>query len=1472
MLGLLLTVYVAVAVVNYSVVQSYVGTVVGNHFSKEWGGTVRVGSLAVMPWNHAILHEVLLVHPNGDTIFDCGTLRLGFKRFPFIKGNLDEGGHDAGTLKFDRVYLGNAYYHLSISDSDDPDAKNVINLQYIIDYFSSNDKKPSRGARFTVDVGTLTLNHVHYRMDLPDHRTRVHEHGVQIPHMEFYDICARFKNLHVVNEEVDVRMVRFRTEERSGFIVKDISGDVHTGRTGIHAHNMEIETANSRILLDADLDYDDWMGNYLHDVEHRAVLREGTTVAMSDVAYWAPVLWGYNAQIEACGVITGPIDNLYIDNLRLSFGRDSKVEIDGSLGGLPNVQVARCDLQQLDVRIAEGDAEDLLADMPVNLSPAMRRMIRAVKHVDMGAEIHGGVADGGSVNLNMACGMGNLRADVKATPKPDHGGDAWHVNLDANSDGMGLGLLGSDWLTHTGLAMSVEADVHDTKSGLKGIDGNADVELTNPVVRGHKLNPINARCRMKDGEAYVEALSADTLLHFELKAHGDLAADEHKYDADLRLNRLDGAAFRLLPERFAELATTMQMHARGNTVDSLSGEVVLKNTSLGPVRVRDVSLDVESSGERKQIELRSDPLDGNLSGNFDYADLPVMIRHMLHEIVPEDLGVTPQVSDAEMEDLADNNMQFNIVWNDDGRLFKALGGKATIATGTRMSGSYNSRELMKMALRSDSVRIGSILFDDLGLGGRPSAGAYVLTAEAQELKMGTITVLERPSLTLNSNQWRTLAEIYWGDKDAPRSGDLMMKLERGLVSVMRPYFFVGSTRWALDIDSMAIAVANGFEAIGKGISAASDEQRIEAALKLRGRDDDNISLNIDNFDLKLPCGLLLQGTQLDVGGHIGGRFDMYGLTATPYFNANLTIDSCTVNSQPLGEVAVRSNWNAELNILNLQLAGDRMAAHGWIGLGNKERDIDFNVDFNSLELALMAPLMKDFTSRFEGQLHGTLDVTGTTAKPDLTGEAFVDNGALKVDITGVTYYFDDTITFKNKQIHLNDFIVRDPRGDTALVTGDIRYNSVKDILLNLSLHTDNLLLLEQKRGEQFYGTILAAADATVRGRIDDMSIDVSASTNRGCTLTVPVSGQRQVKEHNYITFVSDDDETDNEAVEKKHHTMPFKLSVDLAITPDMRLNLPMDFSEVRVTVGATGSGDLHMDLDEKLQPQVVGSYEIANGNMKLGMMSVFEKSFTLENGSNMNFQGSLPDARFDLKAVYSQRANLSTLTGSLSALDNTQKYIQVENVIAVAGTLRDPTIGFDLRLPGADASLEDEVFAYIDRNSERDMINQTMSLLLMGQFYNVSGNTDDNGSAVNNGLSSGYSMMASSVSSIVSDMVQFVNVDVSYKAATEMTKEQVDVNISKDWGRWYLESTLGYGGERRELESSAKGTTVLDALLGYRITPMVHVFAYNRTNTNDYTRLDLPYKQGVGLKLTKDFDRWDEMLGIHNLWKKKKGK
>ena len=70
------------------------------------------------------------------------------------------------------------------------------------------------------------------------------------------------------------------------------------------------------------------------------------------------------------------------------------------------------------------------------------------------------------------------------------------------------------------------------------------------------------------------------------------------------------------------------------------------------------------------------------------------------------------------------------------------------------------------------------------------------------------------------------------------------------------------------------------------------------------------------------------------------------------------------------------------------------------------------------------------------------------------------------------------------------------------------------------------------------------------------------------------------------------------------------------------------------------------------------------------------------------------------------------------------------------------------------------------------------------------------------------------------------------------------------------------------MATSGQGTNNMtgDMLVGYKINPRLHLFVFNRSNTNDYTRSDLPYKQGLGVKYTRDFDR------LGDLFRKKKKK
>ena len=1359
LLGLLLTVYVAVALLNYSLVQSYVGAAAGQYFSREWGGEVHIGAMHAMPWNHLILNNVRIVAPDGDTLLNVESLRVSFHRFP-----LKDGG-----LQVDRVSLRNGYYHFS-SHIEEGHPLPVTNLQYIIDYYSHGEPPLPPEAAFPVDVGALNLRHVHYKMDLPDVREVVYDEGVEIPHMEFYDISGRIKDIHVVNDDVTCHIIRLSTRERSGFVVDNIKGEVHVSPHDITVRNLHVRTPKSDIQLDSRMTYDGWevMEDYLNTVYHEVTIKEGTTVALSDVAYWAPVLWGIETQVEASGMAQGTINEMTTD-LSLHWGEHSGLLVAGQLHDITEIDSAQVNVDIERLWTNYSDLQPALSVLPIDKK--ILQIAKEVDYIDAGLRLRGGLSQATTANLALLCSWGNLRADASLRPT-DHGGIGF--DIEAGSSGLQLQLLQSEWFTRTGFTASASGIWRDMKD-INSLSATLQGELTNSVVRGQRLAPVDIEGKMTRGRGEVTLLSADSLAQIALSTRFDLADSVKDIIADLNIAHLDATAFKLLPEKYGNVKTHAALTFNGRDADEIDGRLTMQGTEMGTFKVNHLTLNVEANNGSKTLQLRSDPVDATVSGRFDYGDLPLMLRQMGSTVLPEDLAAIEPLSDEELAAIEKKQLNLHLLWKDDGRFLQGVNENLALSKGTRIDGSYNTSELMKLVLRSDSVRMGSVLVENIGLSSHASGRDYVVEIEAEELNIGTLELLRRADITLNSNRQRALMDVSWGDDDASSSGDLRLRLRDGMIGVMRPDFRIGETDWKLLIDSLRLNTLDGFSLTGDHIALLSDEQSVSARLSLQQRPNDCVELTFDHFSLDGLADIVLRESPIALAGNIDGRFSMYGLNEIPYFNANLQVDSCAINQYPLGDLRLHSHWNAELNMLNLDVAGNQIDATGWLELGKQDPDISFNVTFDSFELGLVEPLLSDFANRFEGRLHGNFDISGSTSHPLIEGEAYVEDGALGIGITGVTYYFTDSIRFNDRMIMLDGFKVRDPRNNIALIDGAIHYNELTDITLDLSLRTDNLLVLDRRQGEEFYGTLLASAEGTVKGKIDSLNVNVSARTNPGSKLTVPVSDQRQVKAHNYITFVSDEPQTTvKKATAQQDQHMNIEL--DLAITPDAQLNLPMDFSDVTVKVSATGAGDMHLSLAGQEEPQVLGSYEIISGTMRLGILSLIEKNFSLESGSNLSFQGNLPDARFDLRAVYSQRVNLSTLTGSSNDVGSTQKYLQVEDVIAIAGTLQEPTINFDIRLPNADASVEEEVFAYIDRNSERDMLNQTVSLLVLGQFYNA------NTSALNGNIATSGGIGA--LSGLLSDLVGVVDINVDYKAANELTKDQLDVNISKDWGRW----------------------------------------------------------------------------------------
>ena len=51
-----------------------------------------------------------------------------------------------------------------------------------------------------------------------------------------------------------------------------------------------------------------------------------------------------------------------------------------------------------------------------------------------------------------------------------------------------------------------------------------------------------------------------------------------------------------------------------------------------------------------------------------------------------------------------------------------------------------------------------------------------------------------------------------------------------------------------------------------------------------------------------------------------------------------------------------------------------------------------------------------------------------------------------------------------------------------------------------------------------------------------------------------------------------------------------------------------------------------------------------------------------------------------------------------------------------------------------------------------------------------------------------------------------------------------------------------------------------DVEMGYKFNPYFNFYGFHRSNSSYYTRTELPYKQGIGVKLTKDFDSFRDLF------------
>ena len=1518
MLAVFVTVYVVVALLNYSLVQSFAGSLASNKFSSEWGGKVRIGSIGCNPFNHLVLRNVELINPVGDTICTANTMAFRFKRFPY-----DEHG-----LSFSQVRLKDTYYHVGIDSTG-------LNLNFIIDYFASTDTTEdddTAPTEFKVLVDDLIMDNVTYRHDLDgDHHIWSlprNDGRVNIKHQEWAGIQARMRNVRVDKDYVTCRIDRFTTKERSGLTVKKMQMNVYATRVGISATNMELETEDSRLMGDVLLDFDGWktMKHFLDSVVFTCHFVDGSYGGLRDAAFWTGALAGMDERIDISGWFGGPISNFHADRVLLAFGNESSLLLNASLRGLPHIDSTVISATISDLHTTYSDLASVRH--PEGVTMKAEQLIKTLDRIDADISFDGTINDF-NTQLDIQTAPGRINGNVKMAKNRQRREYSYSGKL--SSDGIYLGHLApNEWVSRSAFDLSFEGIGFNPQTMRAAAQGR----LNRTVVKGQRLIGETAfDVEAADGKMKAEVSLDDELAALSANGEVEWRKQGPIYRANAEIEHLDLKRLGLwsdtndLQSRIdAKVGGVYSDLGEGNSFSRITVNDVRLNTTQKNCTLNKATIVAREQNYWKSWTLSSDLLSAQMRGYFTFSALGETVRKFVADYVPQTWSDKQNLNRQMTGAAADARFEFNAELNDTARLLQLFVPGLVIANGTTVQANYNFAESFKPIVRSASVAFGSLRIYNVGANGEAVSDRYRMRITSDEIRIGDLLHSENADIEAEMSERSAVCRLFWENSSTTvGGGDVNLRLladsEHVSLMVDPSHLALGGQQWRLESgvwdpdgqkwyplprnvssEQHIFIDANGFH-VG-GLAMLSDEQMLLLCASRMGEANDSIDLTFRNFGLAV-VDPFLSVADMSVDGVADGNVHLGFLTFDrheqrtskhndaepksdiPYLNADLSVSQLAFNHVPLGNARVRSTWNADMNQLNLLVdtrrddGSEPLQLVGYIDMGKESPALDFTAGIENVSVAVIEPFTRSFASDVGGSVFGEAQIGGTLKAPQIEGYLYFDQASLRVDFLNVAYGFSDTVVLAPDAIRFDRFNLVDERGNKALVNGAIKHNSLKDFEFDLTLQSDRLLCMNTtpRQSEQYYGTVVAAVDGTVGGTVDNLDIQLNARTVEGSVLSIPINDRRQLKQADYIQFgtynygYSSDSEdeqwpSDNRALQQpdgyvisEHHDAEggrYLLTINVETTPEMQMRLPMDFSSVTVDVDARGGGDLQLQVGSNNPFTLKGDYEIIGGTLSLDILGVMGKDFAIDEGSSITFPGAISDALFDIKAVYSQRVNLSTLTGSLSATES-QKPVLVENIIALSGTIQAPDINFDLRLPNADQSVQEEVFAYIDRTNERDMLNQTVSLLLFKRFYNSS--TSTNTEFASTTAEEGYGLVANTLGNMVSDMVQFVDINFDYQAGNALTTEQYALDISKEWNKFYFETTLGFGGEAREMSTTSTGNNMTgDMVVGYKINPRFHLFVFNRSNTNDYTRSDLPYKQGVGLKYTRDFDTLGELF------------
>ncbi len=1442
-------------------VQTYLTHYVTQEISRKLHTEIRIDKVSVTFFNRIQLKNVYLQDLNGDTLLYAEK----------VKARISHLNRSAQEITVERLALDDAYIHL-ITDST-----GVINLKFIIDQLNKPGKEKGEGWKTTFD--RIELNNSHFRYSRTGADT-ISTRGINFQDMDLRDLNVKVAGLNISGDTVSFDVKNLAFLERSGFRLNKMNARMSLSKRHMNFDDAYLETPLSNVSANlvsfTFKDYGDF-SDFVNQVKTRFNLRS-SVVNFRDIGYFAPSLMGYDETLRVSGLVTGTISDMTGQNILLSYNDHTSLEGNFNMIGLPDF---RQTYMHLSIRQLTTNLHDIrMLKLPGN------RTINVPAHFDeLGTITYTGKFTGyiddfvayGQFNTR----LGHLSSDLLIKPDTLNG---LKFRGRVKSRSFDVGKLTSNDRLIGNISMSANVDGF-TSSDTISARMNGTVDSLGFYGYTYKNIGLSGQLNNKtfDGTVNVN----DPNLKMEFLGKVDFSSEKPVFDFTANVSSVRPYYLNLEksdPDYFASFL--LKTNFSGSNIDDLNGGIKLVNSFFQKtgkqIQIYDLSLESSNTADTNRITIRSDIMDGELYGHYQFSSLGRSFKNLAYHYLP-----SLKQDNLWMPDTADhNNFRFNLDLKNIHSVVNFFLPDFEISDSSYFAGKYNPAGL-EINLIADCPLFSFYgnKWKDLQIITSSDLNKTQVITRSSTLQLKNNLALDNLAFTAAVFNDTVTLNLDWNSYEKPRyqgklnlladlSENQVTKNPRLNIHMQPSSIIFNDTTWNISkslividtssvrVDSFTISNQNQMFMVYGGISPNPDEM-----LRFMFNDLDLSTLNIFTRKVKF-----------EFNGKMTGKASLKDPLKNPLFQADLDLRGLYVNGEDFGDGEIKALWNNDdkrVHMLARTSRGTAEILHTEGDYYPESKKLDFNIAFDKVRLNTFSPFTDFLISDLKGLGSGKLTLTGTTQKPDLNGKISLFKTSFIVNYLQTRYYFTNDASVVHNTVVLKNFEVYDESGNKSIAEGtiDTRYLKLKEAYLNLRLQTANFNFLNttEKDNQLFYGKIFASGFIKITGPPDNLEMDINARSEKNSTFFIPLYGSEEVNENDFIKFIHTGKEDTRKEEEQNRYDVKLRglsLNFDLDVTNDAEVQLIFD-PKVGDKMRGRGNGNLKININTLGKFEIFGDITIESGDYLFTLQNVINKKFEVEPGGRISWNGDPEDANIDVKAVYALRTPVTPLDPSMFE-GSSSKRIPVECVIQLSGKLMKPTIKPDIVLPTADQ--ETQRIVKNSTSTEEELMKQFLSLLVMNSFYSnqqsygtFAGTGGATTAFASAGMATTSEMLSNQLNHWLSQITKDFDVGVNYRPGSEISSQEVEVALSTQIlnDRVTINGNVDVGGNQttQTVSTTNANNIVGDFDIDLKLTEngKVHMKAFNRANDNLLFQTS-PYTQGVGIFFREDFNTLGELL------------